>query len=401
MMTKSQTQLLALLANILFERPRPQVSETEWSDILREARHQTVFPLVFSHYQKEIRLSVTEREYGLFLQRYCKQLSSGVQNEYRHGELHRTLSKNEIPYVIIKGMSSASYYPEPSLRVMGDVDFLVRPDDLEQVKALLKQRGFDAGKGRHHSSHIAFHQYETILEMHWKVDGIPEGESGDRCREYLSDIIATAQLHKTENEEFLIPDPLRHCLIVLVHTASHMLATGIGLRHLCDWAVFVERYQSDEFCAIFEQCLRDTGLWRFAQLLTQLAIRYLGATEKAWAMESVDDTLLESLILDVFAAGNFGNKDSERINEAKLMDTSGRGDGRMLTQAFRSLSDKAQQLFPVCRRVRVLLPFCCAYVALRHLVLIVLGRRPRLTIRKMVKGASHRMSIYQQFCLFE
>ncbi len=401
MMTKSQTQLLALLANILFERPRPQIGVTDWSAVLCEAQHQTVFPLVFSRYQNEIRLSVTEKEYGLFLQRYCKQLSLGVQNEYQHGELHRMLSKDEIPYVIIKGVSSASYYPDPSLRVMGDVDFLVQPDDLERVKALLKERGFDAGKGRHQSSHIAFHQYETILEMHWKVDGIPEGEKGDRCREYLSNIIATAKLYKTENEEFLIPDPLRHCLIVLVHTASHMLATGIGLRHLCDWAVFVERYQSDEFCVAFERCLRETGLWHFAQLLTQVAIRYLGATEKAWAMESVDESFLELAILDVFAAGNFGQKDIERINEAKLMDTSSCGDRRMFIQAFRSLSAKTQQFFPICRRERVLLPFCCIYIALRHLALIALGRRPRLMIQKMVKGAAHRMSIYQQFRLFE
>ena len=47
----------------------------------------------------------------------------GTQNYAEHGELHEWMTANDVPYVAIKGLASARYYPEPNLRLMDDVDF--------------------------------------------------------------------------------------------------------------------------------------------------------------------------------------------------------------------------------------------------------------------------------------
>lgn len=63
---------------------------------------------------------------------------------------------------------------------------------------------------------------------------------------------------------FRNPEPFYHGLIMLLHMRHHLLAEGMGLRHLCDWAVFVDHFSDDEFRAMFEKKLKKTGLWRFA-----------------------------------------------------------------------------------------------------------------------------------------
>ncbi len=118
----------------------------------------------------------------------------------------RGLSEHKIPYVIIKGMASAAYYPDPFLRAMGDVDFLVPKEKLEETKKLLLEQGYKTNENSNHHAHRAFHRGKEVLEMHWEPNGIPEGKKGDICREYLSDIIETATPYETQNERFLVPD---------------------------------------------------------------------------------------------------------------------------------------------------------------------------------------------------
>lgn len=46
---------------------------------------------------------------------------------------------------------------------------------------------------------------------------------------------------------------------MLLHVAGHLINTGIGLRHLCDWAVFVAKFSDEGFCEMFEDKLKAVG----------------------------------------------------------------------------------------------------------------------------------------------
>ena len=58
-----------------------------------------------------------------------------------HGQqkLLQLLDENHIDCVILKGSAAALSYPQPILRVMGDVDFLVRKVDYEKTADLLEK----------------------------------------------------------------------------------------------------------------------------------------------------------------------------------------------------------------------------------------------------------------------
>lgn len=191
MLIVTQHQLLNLISHTLFPtNPIPaEFTEKELSqDLITEAVSQTVLPFVYTAAQK-LNIDATP-----CLQPLRRILANNMVVEYEHSELHNLLQAHNIPYVILKGCVSASYYPEPALRTMGDVDFLVKESDLERVGEILEKDGYIRTEDHEHEAHIVYHRPpKSVLEMHWRLSGIPQGRNGDRVREYFSDIIETAR----------------------------------------------------------------------------------------------------------------------------------------------------------------------------------------------------------------
>ena len=397
MIYETQQLLLNIISFQLFHNPMPSLKNADWTQLMEEAANQGVYKIVYNAVEQQIPKKLIQK----FKPRYFAETAAGIRNNYQHGQLHNLMTVNDIPYVIIKGMASASYYPDPLLRTTGDIDFLVLKEDIPRATAQLENAGYKiTGKGN--QVHVAFHKQKERFEMHWDLNGIPNGKMGDLCRKCLKDIIETETDYINQDNVYFIPDDFHHGLVILIHTAKHMINTGIGLRHLSDWAVFAGKIEDDDFRSLFERKLRKIGLWRFAQLLTQISIKYLGCPEKQWAMENVDADLLEEMIKDILDSGNFGRKDTERINEAKLMTTEGTGtihDSKIVI--FKALTEKAFWLMPACKKFKILLPVGWMFVGIRHLILVAKGRRSSIHIRRMVTGANKRKKIYSKFQLFQ
>ena len=404
-LTTKEKALLHLTAQALFPKENKlnidTLNKKDLTTELREANVQAVFSLVYSVLKRQ---GITPPN---FEKMFLQTMANNIRVGHDHTELHEILSSNNIPYVAMKGSASAMYYPEPFLRTMGDVDFLVSAADLERAGALLEQAGFAPVEKNDHECHIAYHRrmngIRSIWEMHWSPSGIPEGEVGELTREYLADIIETAVPCITQGSECLIPTPFHHGVIMLLHTAIHLINTGIGLRHLCDWAVFVDKFSDEEFKDLFEEKLKSIGMWRFAQILTQLSVAYLGMSPKQWCDLEVEQEYLETLMSDIFKGGNFGVKDSNRINQAKLITNSHKAsvdETGLFKQLVQTMNEKARIAMPITKSVPVLIPVGWVYAGGRHLIRIWSGRRPKIDVSDMVRGATERRELYKEFRLF-
>ena len=399
-MNEVQRNLLKVLSYSIFglkpSRGIDNMQNCNWNGLLKEAQLQGVYLFVFDSVKDVIIEELDEDKLNYYTSLYYRVVSKNINNAYYHRKLNTLFSRNNIPYVIIKGQASGSYYPNPKLRSSGDIDFLVSPENIERAGALLEEIGYlKVNEKVEHDFHIAYYNSIQTIEMHWKIGGVPMSAVGDICRGYLNDIIETEKKH----DGMMIPDDFHHGLILLLHTARHMLNTGIGIKHLCDWAVYVSKVDVSKY----EIQLRKVGLWRFAQLLTQVSIQYLGCPIQKWAMVNIDNELLEEVVDDFFAAGEFGIKNPDRINEAKIMTTNAQGNvgNNSFLQLFRMLTEKAQKALPICDKYGLLIPFGWIYVGIRHLVMIVQGRRPPIHVREMIDGAEKRRRIYKKFELFE
>lgn len=165
---------------------------------------------------------------------YKYTLNSILQNSAihtHHSHLHELMSKNNIDYCVLKGCSSDYYYPKSLSRAMGDVDFLVRKEDIERATKVLVNDGFTPWD-KEHICHIVFRKERMHFEMHFEPAGVPDGKVRDVVLSYLEDIFDKSELVSTDSATFVKPSDFHHGLIIFLHTYHHLLAEGIGLRHL-------------------------------------------------------------------------------------------------------------------------------------------------------------------------
>ena len=398
-LSKTEKTILIMLSRDLFKTSRRIPEDPDWEEVYQECLRQSVPILVWNALDKtKIPVDTGERWKNTVI----ASAYHNLQVTWQHLLVDRLMEKGRIPYVILKGSASAAYYPAPMDRIMGDVDFLVSPADLEKAGEILKDEGFIPWE-EEHICHVVYRKDKIHLEMHFEPAGVPYGKPGELVREYMKDVMEQAREIQVQGEKLRVPSRFHHGLILLLHTSHHLTGEGIGLRHLCDWAVFVASMTDKEFRQLFEEKLKAIGMWRFARILTQTCIRYLGCPARPWTGKEEPD-LTAVMIRDIFEGGNFGNKEEHRKQEAYLISNRGKdgvGKHTFLWQMAASMNEVVRTNMLAARKFPVLLPLGWAFYGGRYWIRMMKGQRPKLHPREILEGASARRKIYRRFRLFE
>lgn len=405
MIDTTQKTLLEIVRFQLFGGEKPQVDNNLTAAIMDEARAQTVTLTVFPFLSDKLKKHCPET-FARANEMFYSNVMLNTNNFLEHDELHKLMTGNNVPYSAIKGLASAYYYPEPALRNMGDVDFLVNQPYFEKAKQAVLSAGFQIDHGEDDDDlHIAFKREPlSVWEQHRTVNGMPGGEAGVLISREIAKTVETSVTVTLDGATCKIPDTLHHGLIMLLHMIAHMTSEGIGLRHLCDWAVFAESLDSSEFAAVFEAKLKSFGLWKFAQIMTLTSEKYLGISKKDWAHGcSADGELLEDVISDILSGGNFGKKDLNRYREIKYISNRGERtvDSKgMASQVLSTLNQKVRKDHKVIGKYTALLPLGWVAEGGKYVGYLVSGRRKNTDTSKMLAEASKRKSIYSKMELF-
>ena len=163
------------------------------------------------------------------------------------------------PYVILKGSAVAVNYPKPELRSLGDVDFLIDPKDKDELEKLFIDNGYEKSQGEH-PNHVVFQKPGANLEMHFEVAGVPFGTQGEMVKNFLKDAVFNPEAKTQDFSTFNAPLDKYNALILILHMQHHMLGDGFGIRHLCDWATFINNTVDRPFWDELLAFLDDVGL---------------------------------------------------------------------------------------------------------------------------------------------
>lgn len=395
-MTNEQKTLLGLLGKYLFEAPYEPLANTDWEAVIKESQLQTVFSVAFSRYQELPLSEETSHKVKTSLMKHTLANLSCFKN---HSYLHNLMLKHNISYCVLKGAVSASYYPEPLYRSMGDVDFYLHPHDLDRAASVLQEEGFVFDEGNH-LYHIAMHHGKKDIEMHFKPIAYQEGWIGEILEEYWRDIRETSILCENELATFYRPSVFHHGFILLTHLQQHLFQEGVGLRHFCDWALFVKSLTQDEFTALFEKKLKRIGLFRLAQLLSLAAVKHLGLAYQNWMGD--DYEFADELLLDIICGGNFGRKDRKRAYEALFI---GKGDGQAryksrIGQAFASLNRLTDYHWKAAKKFPLLYPVGWVFFSLRYLFRVMTGKR-KIHLIDNFKKSGERKKKYEKIKAYD
>lgn len=398
-LTPTEKTVLSALSSGLCGEKYLAEKDTDWQEVLKESKAQSVCLAVFDALSEENDICASVHDEFELIS--AKQISQNMTVHSHHNYLHNLMEQNGIDYCVIKGSSSAYYYKNPLIRAMGDVDFLVKKEDLERAKKVLLEDGFSLYMEKH-ASHIVLRKGKMHFEMHFSLPGMPQGKYGEIIKTFLSDIFEKSETVTIEGLEFKTPSAFHHGLILLMHTYHHMLGEGVGLRHLCDIAYFINSFNENDFEEIFKEKLEKSGLWHFIKILAHTGYKYLGLEKKSFMTKDLDD-IAEAVVKDIFAGGNFGRKDKNRASQSLAISDRGK-DGIKKSarlQFIKSVNNAAQVQFPFIKRHKLLHPVGFLAFIFRRGFRVLKGTRKMPNFKGVIKGANSRKEIYSQFRLFE
>ena len=388
----AERALTALLSNALFEGKVPP-PKTDYRAVLDLANAHMVFgvasegmsglredavPTDVLHEWQDLTILLWQQNEALALERraliaFCK--DSGI------------------PAVILKGDAVAALYPTPDLRVAGDIDILISPDDIPAVSAYLVKNGFTptTKEGEHHD---VFEKGRVKFEVHRAVSGIPDGEAGETVSAYLADILTTATTTRIGDDLIPIPDDTHQALVLLLHMQQHLREGGLGLRQLLDFALFLQSISSKDTTKEISHMLHQVGLYHFAATLALACHRHLGLPSGAICFAGADEALADALFADMMSSGNFGRGSADYAGSAIV--TLHRDEKRgALGNALQNIADKCKREWSAAERHPVLLLFLVPFWTLRR-ILKKGGVRPQ-----MLAAADKRGKLYDRLKLFK
>ena len=266
---------------------------SDWQLLFEEMKQQTVAALPYNILPEEAKEWRT----------YClRQQGQFVRMMHAQEQLISLLELNGISCVILKGAAAAMYYPYPMLRTMGDVDFLVKRCDLEKTASLLEANGYLLEKDKNSKIHHYSYLKDNItIELHWRLPIISEQD--ERRLSFFEEGIDHREWHEIDGNKFPVFPNVLNGLVFIFHI-DHHLRSGIGLRQIVDWMMYVSRLSAEDWEKL-QPLLADNGEEKLAKTVTILCQRYLGLPR---FIEDDASLPVDELLSYILEKGNFGRK---------------------------------------------------------------------------------------------
>ena len=351
------------------------LEECDWNAVYAEMKEHAIAFLAQKWLENGAKkLSMDEALRNEWLRGCMRQQVRWIQIMSAQDRMLNVLAENQIECVIIKGAAAAIYYPQPSLRAMGDIDFLVKREDYERAARVLEENGYEQEHGHNFSHHHYGYRKDGVsFELHRRL-GIVQ-ESDEATLGLFEDGIERRQMEQIGSFRYPILPAELNGLVLMFHINQH-LRSGLGLRQIIDWMVYMDRNNNlQELLPLF----RQTGMEKLALTVTAMCQEYLGLggmsmeAGEATAREDIAEEAREipareALVIDpgvyptqelmdyIYEKGNFGTKSGEegKIASVFLIATSP-------LQLFRRLQAGGLSRWKAAGKYRFLRPFAWIY----------------------------------------
>lgn len=400
-MVEVQEKLLTILSDVLWRKtPEHEYSEQEWEEILSTAEDQGVLFLVLQGCTS-IRQQLSPASW---LKWRSKLISTMINNESlmeTQSKIIAVMQNADIPCAVLKGSGLSACYYDPSARALGDIDLLIPSQYIERASDILVSQGFHAPKESfEHTYHIDFYKNSVVVELHYAVSTFPDSSAGREAKRYLESWQDQIRQKHIGNYTFGCLSDDQQALSLLIHMERHMTTGCIGLRQLCDWAVFLTSITPDYLTDQILPELKLCGLAEFAAVLTQTAICYLGLNHVyGMCFLPVRDGHVQAMIEEILRAGSIHNKNNTKDSSSFFVDESGaKSSMRVFISKMNSL---ARRKFPLTKKLPFLFPLFWFYIPLRYWFRSLMGKRRRKSLLRTIAITKQRKQLYRALNLFK
>ena len=330
--TFAQEQFLELLRAGLWGKPADPrlfpIGKTDWKEIFRIAKEQTVQVLVADGIETLPQENWPPKEalmHLLMIRVKTAQMHTLLNNSI--SQIVSTLNSEGIPSVLLKGQGVAQNYRQPESRMCGDIDLYVGKDNFEKASDVLSNQPSVQMKAEIGSDdlHRHFTVNGTELELHHKSTSSANKKLDKQIDLWTQESLVNHFQDKTlpvvnfNQTPVQIPSATYNAVFILHHAARHMITEGISLRQICDWTMHLHRHHAE----INETELQETlsklhmsAIWKefgaLAVNILSLNPAELPGAEKILKTRNTQKTTL--LLSHLFLSGNFGQYDKNKRN---------------------------------------------------------------------------------------
>lgn len=377
-MTKTETTLLELLKSALFGINATFDKDVDWNAVLKEAEAQTVVALVYNTLPDDVK--------GTWLIPSTKNKAHFVRALYEQTNIVTLLHEANIPFVIIKGTAAAIYYPDPSVRTMGDIDILVPEEFFDDAFSLLEKNGYKFCRDYGDKRDYSFTKGGVIFELHKRYS-----DKNHDIEPYLINGIKNAETLTVYESNFPALPKAENGLVLLDHIRHHLFG-GLGLRQIIDFMMFVNSEpMGDRFEKEFLPLFNSAGLGTLAKVITKMCKKYFGLPIKAAWCDEQDDRTCDELLETVFNSGNFGRKNPYEYRPMQNFTMSVKKQG-----FFKTLQRAGVENCKAFQKHRFLRPFAWLYQLFRYFKRGVAALFRREKLLKDVSSGKQKADFYKR-----
>lgn len=238
------------------------------------------------------------------VKRFNRQLDQGVIN------FCQLMEKQGIRIIVLKGQTYAPFYPAPSLRQCGDIDFVCHPDDIEKAVSFLK---YDLGLKLAHASsnkHASFIMDGIEYEIHRKITNFAYLPSHYYCEKvFMQEVWNHPYTMSIDGYPVPVMAPTYNAVYVFEHIFLHLISDGIGLRQFCDWAMLLHYYRDEIDRSLLIKHLKGVKLYKAYRRMGSVLVDYLGLPEEEFPLtiSEKDRRFSEKILNNIYHRGNFGH----------------------------------------------------------------------------------------------
>ena len=275
-----------------------------WVAVYNMARKQGVLAIAFDGLMK---LFEKDKEFAksfpLSLKMQWINAILGIEKRYDYSrevcaELAEKWAEQDIKTLCLKGFAFSTYYPVPNHRECGDFDCYLF-DDYAKGNTIARQLGAYVDDGWYKHSEIIYRK--AMIENHQYIVAVRSGQKMKKLHSLLDSIARTEACEPIFDTKIEMPSAMFNALFMNHHSQTHFLSEGIRLRHILDWALFLEKEQTNlDWERFYAEC-EVYDLRSFVDCVTALAVEVFNikiTNPKIVATSPYAERVLDSVLND-------------------------------------------------------------------------------------------------------
>lgn len=329
-MSLTERQLIALLRLALTGEQEAVLSEhIDWEAIREMAEQQSVLGITFAGIERLPRQMMPAMPILMDWVGQAEKIKTLYDSHQKAvARLARLMEKNNISYVVFKGIAVASCYGSiAKWRAVGDVDFYVPQWDFNRAIEVIEREWKVEIEKEEVDKHFSFSKKDVHFEMHYQMETF----GCDRYQTYFSKLIddylkcGALSYFTAADQRVVMLSPALDMMLVMKHWMTHLIGEGVGLRQTTDMAVQIKVYKDMVDIATLQHDLTAIGYRKAFDAVVAMTEKYFGVRWELYAVAKSSYNDADRLIATIAKNGNFGRADYHyRTGKMKRVETTWR-----------------------------------------------------------------------------